>query len=71
MLHLRMSLQSSYAAQRSLQGSLVRAVRREEEVLRQMAAAAGAIGAQELVDKFETAIERIKRDIIFAASLYL
>ena len=49
----------------------MRAVRREEEVLRQMAAAAVAIGAQELVDKFETAIERIKRDIIFAASLYL
>ena len=53
------------------QGSLVRAVRREEEVLRQMAAAATAIGAQELVDKFEAAIAHIKRDIIFAASLYL
>ncbi len=55
----------------SLQGSLVRAVRREEEVLRQMATAAAAIGAQELVEKFEACIERIKRDIIFAASLYL
>ena len=53
------------------QGSLVRAVRREEEVLRQMATAAAAIGAQELVEKFEASIERIKRDIIFAASLYL
>jgi ATP-dependent RNA helicase DOB1 len=36
-----------------------------------MAAAAKAIGNSELEEKFSNAIISIKRDIVFAASLYL
>lgn len=53
------------------EGSLVRTVRREEELLRQLVAACQVIGEEELAAKFEDCIVRIKRDIIFAASLYL
>jgi ATP-dependent RNA helicase DOB1 len=49
----------------------VRAVRREEEVLRQLVVAVESVGEVALAEKFKTGIERIKRDIIFAASLYL
>ena len=54
-----------------LQGSLVRAVRRVEEVLRQAATGAGIMGEASLVALFQAGSERIKRDVIFAASLYL
>jgi ATP-dependent RNA helicase DOB1 len=54
-----------------VQGSLVRVVRREEELLRQLVAATRAVGEEGLAAKFEDGIARIKRDIIFAASLYL
>eukprot|EP00884_Botryococcus_braunii_P015661 jgi/Botrbrau1/2779/Bobra.0164s0056.1 len=53
------------------EGSLVRAIRRIEEILRQLASAASVIGEADLKARFEDAIQRIKRDIIFAASLYL
>jgi ATP-dependent RNA helicase DOB1 len=53
------------------EGSLVRAFKRLEEVLQQLVVASKAVGAQELETKFEEAIEKIKRGIIFAASLYL
>ncbi|KAJ2857986.1 ATP-dependent RNA helicase mtr4 [Coemansia erecta] len=53
------------------EGSLIRAFRRLEEVLRQMCAAAKAIGNVDLENKFADGIVKIKRDIIFAASLYL
>lgn len=53
------------------EGSLVRAFRRLEEVLQQLLVASKAIGAEELGIKFEEAIVKIKRDIVFAASLYL
>ena len=55
----------------SLQGSLVRAIRRLEELLRQLAGAVASVGAEELQEKFEAASTKIKRDIVFAASLYL
>jgi ATP-dependent RNA helicase DOB1 len=55
----------------SPQGSLVRAIRRLEELLRQVAAALKVVGEVALAEKFESAIGRIKRDIVFAASLYL
>ena len=55
----------------TLQGSLVRAIRREEELLRQLHEALKGIGEMTLADKFDEARTRIKRDIIFAASLYL
>ncbi|RKP13641.1 rRNA-processing arch domain-containing protein [Piptocephalis cylindrospora] len=53
------------------EGSLIRAFRMLEELLRQMAAASKAIGNVELEGKFADGIVRIKRDIIFASSLYL
>ncbi|KAL4418852.1 hypothetical protein ABPG77_002919, partial [Micractinium sp. CCAP 211/92] len=53
------------------EGSLVRAIRRLEELLRQLAGALHTVGDLELEEKFKAAIERVKRDIVFAASLYL
>ena len=46
-------------------------MRRLEELLRQLASAAKAIGNADLEAKFTQGIELIKRDIVFAASLYL
>ena len=42
-----------------------------EVLLRQLADALKAVGDTELAAKFDDAIARIKRDIIFAASLFL
>ncbi|KAJ8755659.1 hypothetical protein K2173_022254 [Erythroxylum novogranatense] len=53
------------------EGSLIRAIRRLEEVLQQLIQAAKSIGETELEAKFEEAVSKIKRDIVFAASLYL
>ncbi|KAK4742146.1 hypothetical protein SAY87_000147 [Trapa incisa] len=53
------------------EGSLIRAIRRLEEVLQQLIMAAKSIGETELESKFEEAVSKIKRDIVFAASLYL
>ncbi|KAI4332431.1 hypothetical protein L6164_017340 [Bauhinia variegata] len=53
------------------EGSLIRAIRRLEEVLQQLIQAAKSIGETELEAKFEDAVSKIKRDIVFAASLYL
>jgi len=53
------------------EGSVIRAMRRLEELLRQLTVAAKAIGNSELETKFTQGVARIKRDIIFAASLYL
>uniref|UniRef100_H2ZE10 RNA helicase n=1 Tax=Ciona savignyi TaxID=51511 RepID=H2ZE10_CIOSA len=53
------------------EGSIIRCMRRLEELLREMCHAAKAIGNTHLENKFSEAIQLIKRDIIFAASLYL
>ncbi|XP_015890853.3 DExH-box ATP-dependent RNA helicase DExH9 isoform X1 [Ziziphus jujuba] len=53
------------------EGSLIRGIRRLEEVLQQLILAAKSIGETELESKLEEAVSRIKRDIVFAASLYL
>ncbi|EGD81805.1 DEAD/DEAH box helicase [Salpingoeca rosetta] len=53
------------------EGSIIRSMRRLEELLRQMAAAAKAIGNSELEHKFAEGMSLIKRDIVFANSLYL
>ncbi|XVF14705.1 hypothetical protein REPUB_Repub09cG0084400 [Reevesia pubescens] len=53
------------------EGSLIRAIRRLEEVLQQFILAAKSIGEIDLESKFEEAVSKIKRDIVFAASLYL
>ncbi|KAI5432504.1 ATP-dependent RNA helicase mtr4, variant 2 [Lathyrus oleraceus] len=51
------------------EGSLIRSIRRLEEVLQQLIEAAKSIGETELEAKFEEAVSKIKRDIVFAASL--
>ncbi|KAK8970738.1 hypothetical protein KSP40_PGU003581 [Platanthera guangdongensis] len=53
------------------EGSLIRAIRRLEEVLQQLTCAAKSLGETEMEDKFQEAVVKIKRDIVFAASLYL
>ncbi|XP_031351055.1 exosome RNA helicase MTR4 [Photinus pyralis] len=53
------------------EGSIIRCMRRLEELLRQMVQASKTIGNTDLEDKFNTAIKIIKRDIVFASSLYL
>lgn len=55
------------------EGDIVRMMRRLEELLRQLAGAAKspAIGSDELCDKFTNGIALLKRDIVFASSLYL
>lgn len=67
------------------EGSIIRAMRRLEgrrfsvtiedlislELLRQLLAAAKSIGNVELESKLAESISKIKRDIVFAASLYL
>eukprot|EP01122_Echinamoeba_exundans_P012015 TRINITY_DN4942_c0_g1_i1.p1 TRINITY_DN4942_c0_g1~~TRINITY_DN4942_c0_g1_i1.p1 ORF type:complete len:1148 (-),score=326.50 TRINITY_DN4942_c0_g1_i1:30-3077(-) len=53
------------------EGSIIRAMRRLEELLRQLVAAAKSIGNSELENKFALSISCIKRDIVFASSLYL
>jgi superfamily II RNA helicase len=41
------------------------------ELLRQMAEAAKVMGSEELKDKFEAALGKVKRDIVSFNSLYL
>ncbi|KAK4179469.1 putative ATP dependent RNA helicase [Triangularia setosa] len=53
------------------EGSLIRLFRRLEELLRQMAEAAKVMGSDELKDKFEAALSKIRRDIVSFNSLYL
>ena len=53
------------------EGSIIRCMRRLEELLRQMCQAGKNLGNSELENKFAEAIRMIKRDIVFAASLYL
>ncbi|KAF9027892.1 Exosome RNA helicase MTR4 [Haplosporangium bisporale] len=55
----------------AFEGTIVRVFRLLEEQLRQMGTAARAMGNQELQDKFEEGIKTIKRDIVFAPSLYI
>lgn len=53
------------------EGSIIRCMRRLEELVRQMVQAAKVIGNTDLENKFNEADKSIKRDIVFAASLYL
>jgi ATP-dependent RNA helicase DOB1 len=53
------------------EGAIVRSIRRLEELLRQLQEATKAIGDETMAKKFEQAREKIKRDVIFANSLYL
>jgi ATP-dependent RNA helicase DOB1 len=53
------------------EGSIIRSMRMLEELMRQMVQASKNIGNTELEAKFSEAIRLLKRDIVFAASLYL
>jgi len=53
------------------EGSLIRLFRRLEELLRQIAQASKVMGNQELEQKFETALTKVRRDLVAAQSLYL
>jgi len=53
------------------EGSLIRLFRRLEELLRQMAQAGKVMGSEELTNKFEASLAKIRRDIVAAQSLYL
>ncbi len=53
------------------EGSIIRSIRRLEELLRQLASAAMAIGNAELKKVFEDGADKIRRGVVFAASLYL
>ena len=53
------------------EGSLIRLFRRLEELLRQMAQGAKVMGSEELQQKFESSLTKVKRDIVAAQSLYL
>ncbi|KAK3287810.1 hypothetical protein CYMTET_4696, partial [Cymbomonas tetramitiformis] len=53
------------------EGSIIRAMRRLDELMVQLSNAAKVIGNTELAERSEKAAETIRRGIIFAASLYL
>lgn len=53
------------------EGSIIRAMRRLEELLREMVQASKTIGNSDMEAKFSEAIKLIKKDIVFASSLYL
>ena len=55
----------------TFEGTVIRSIRRLEEMLRQLASASHAIGDMALKEKFEDCSKKIRRDIVFAASLYL
>jgi ATP-dependent RNA helicase DOB1 len=53
------------------EGSLIRTFRRLEELIRQMAQASKVMGSEELEEKFSKVLDKIRRDIVAAQSLYL
>jgi ATP-dependent RNA helicase DOB1 len=53
------------------EGSLIRMFRRLEELLRQMAQGSKVMGNSGLEEKFETALKKLRRDVVAAQSLYL
>ena len=55
----------------TFEGTTIRTLRRLEELVRQLASAAKAVGNHELQSKFEEGSDLLKRDIVFCSSLYL
>lgn len=53
------------------EGSIVRAVRRLDEVLVQLCSSSNSVGDKELSTKFHAAAESLRHGIIASASLYL
>ncbi|KJZ72713.1 hypothetical protein HIM_07905 [Hirsutella minnesotensis 3608] len=56
---------------KTFEGSLIRLFRRLEELLRQMAQAAKVMGNEDLTNKFDESLQKVRRDIVAAQSLYL
>ena len=56
---------------KQFEGSIIRVIRRLEELCRQLGDAARGIGEDRLSALFLEASARSRRDIVFAASLYL
>ena len=52
-------------------GSIIRCMRRLDELLHEMIGASRSLQDDSLVEKFEKARNLLKRDIVFSASLYL
>jgi len=59
------------AMTKEFEGTIIRVIRRLEELTRQLADAAKAIGEEALEAKFKDASSKMRRDIVFAASLYI
>lgn len=53
------------------EGTIIRCMRRLDELISQLVEAAKVIGNNELRDKFMESQKNLKRGIVFAASLYL
>ena len=49
----------------------MRCIRRVDELLLQLCEASNQMGSEVLEKKFQSCSEKIRRDIVFAASLYL
>ncbi len=59
------------AMTKEFEGTIIRVIRRLEELTRQLGDAAKSIGDEALEAKFKDASAKMRRDIVFAASLYL
>ena len=53
------------------EGSIIRATRRLDELMQELAHAAKVVGDVELASHIEESNKTIRRDIMFAASLYI
>ena len=53
------------------EGTIVRTIVRMDETCREFRSAARIVGNADLMEKMEAASQAIKRDIVFAASLYV
>lgn len=53
------------------EGSIIRATRRLDELMNELSSAARVIGDLGLEEKFKESAATIRRDIMFAASLYI
>lgn len=53
------------------EGTIIRGLRRLDELLSQLLEASKIIGNQDMKSKFEEAQRNLKRGIVFTASLYL
>ncbi|KAL4421012.1 hypothetical protein ABPG77_008849 [Micractinium sp. CCAP 211/92] len=54
-----------------MEGTIIRATRRLDELMQQLEHAAAVVGDKDLASKFEASRATIRRDIMFAASLYI